>query len=592
SDGDDVLLGGSGADAIAGGPGNDRLYGNSNSNPFNGGNDSNVLLGGEGDDQLQGGFGDDLLDGGPGNDTMSGGAGADAYAWGLGDGVDVVSASGRGEGDVVELKAGLAPADVTLTQGSIVITVKSTGESLTLEDWYAEAGPLNRAAASVTVSELRFADGTVWDAALINENANHATPFSDTLRGMATPDVLHGLDGDDLLEGFSGDDVLAGGDGADTLNGSLGADELDGGADDDDLLGGLGDDLLLGGAGADLLDGDAGDDWLDGGAGDDDLRGGAGDDVYYFEPGDGADVISSEGWSAAIDDATRDVIEFGGAIASADVRVFGDWSALVIDYGSGQVRLPLGVAGNPASHGVEAVQFADGTSWTREDLLARTASRPQVLAGTSSANFLSGSAGDDLIDGGAGDDTLLGAAGDDTLIGGGGHDVLSGGDGNDVLTGGDGVDTLNGDTGDDSLEGGAGDDQMNGGRGSDAYRLGLDTGHDLVADARLDPFHFLAWPGDRNVVLVDEGIAPSELAVSRLGDDLALETPGAVSSMRVAGWFSSEFGLGPLSVRFADGTEWNEDQLGAFVGYVAPDGLDQILAGTAGNDLLEGGYGN
>jgi Ca2+-binding RTX toxin-like protein len=539
TDGDDTLFGGAGPDLIAGGAGDDRLFGNNSSNPVNGGNDHNVLLGGEGNDLLQGGFGDDVLDGGPGDDTLNGVTGADTYRWGLGDGNDVVTAGGHGEGNVLELKPGLAPADVTLTQGSIVITVNATGEALTLSDWYAEVGLPSGHTPFVTVEEIRFADGTVWDASLINEAANHATPFADRLRGIFTPDVLHGLGGDDLIEGFAGDDVLSGGDGDDTLVGGAGADELAGGA---------GNDILRGSAG-DVLDGGAGDDLLDGGS------------VYIFGVGDGFDRILGGG-----------AIEFAAGIDPLGVCLRFDGAALVLDYGSGQVQLPLGAAGDPATQGIELVRFADGTQWNRDEIQARLEIVPRQFAGTQGADTLVGSDGDDVIDGGAG------------------HDVLAGGAGDDVLLGGEGADTLNGGDGDDFLDGGTGDDQMNGGLGSDTYRLGLDTGQDTVIDALLDPFLTWTRPGDLNVIRVDEGIAPSELAVSSAGGDLLLET--AASSLRVGSWFAGELGPGPLTVRFADGTEWDTAALMALAGVAPPDSLDDVLAGTPGDDLLQGGLGN
>src|SRR5439155_12415020 len=136
------------------------------------GNDT--LLGGEGNDVLFGEGSNDILNGGPGNDTVQGGIGNDTYLFGFGDGNDVLrDGTLSTEFDVVQLKSGVTPADVTLSQvvlpeqftpiPAIVLTLNATGESLTIEMWNEESnllGALVRPA--FTVDEIRFADGTVW----------------------------------------------------------------------------------------------------------------------------------------------------------------------------------------------------------------------------------------------------------------------------------------------------------------------------------------------------------------------------------------------------------------------------------------------
>jgi len=527
-DGADVLFGGTGADVINGGAGDDWLYGNNNANPVDGGADHNVLLGGAGDDRIHGGLGDDVIDGGPGDDILDGSRGADTYRWGAGEGSDFIEGGGLGEGNVLELKAGIGPQDLALTQGSIVVYINATGESLTLEDWYGESGPPTAHTPYVTVEAFHFADGTVWDATLINEMANHATPFDDDLRGIFTADVLHGLGGNDTLQGFAGDDVLHGGDGVDKLDGGGGADEL------------------VGGAGNDFLSGDAVGDLLIGAAGDDLLSGLGGQNVYRFGPGDGVDRIVGMG--------DGDAFVFAAAIDATDVRIVSDGATLTVDYGSGRVSIALGAAGDHAAHGLALARFAGGEEWSREEILARTEVEVKPLAG------------------GAGSDTLVGTTGDD------------------VLLGGDGSDALNGNDGDDFLDGGAGDDQMSGGRGSDTYRFGADTGHDSLNDARRDLLFQASWPEDADVIEVDAGISSADVAVSRDGNHLVLET--ATSSLLLTNWLASELGPGALEVRFADGTAWDTAALSLLVGYAPPATLDDILAGTPGDDVLKGGYGN
>jgi Ca2+-binding RTX toxin-like protein len=100
----------------------------------------------------------------------------------------------------------------------LVLTVQSTGESVTLVQW--------RDPAYEHVSRVEFADGTVWDEAALEAlvpNIGTAgddyligTDLTDVLSGFAGNDALFGLAGDDLLDGGAGDDNLYGGDGNDT----------------------------------------------------------------------------------------------------------------------------------------------------------------------------------------------------------------------------------------------------------------------------------------------------------------------------------------------------------------------------------------
>ena len=340
-----------------------------------GGNAAEVISGGAGNDDMAGGAGADTLLGGEGDDKLSGGAGADTYVFGTGDGNDTLQDTGS-DPNVVQFGPEITPADVTLNQGSIVVTLNATGDTLTIANWYREesTGP------KFSVQELRFADGTTWGPALINENANHATPFGDLLRGIDTADTLYGLSGDDTIEGFSGDDVLVGGDGNDVLDGGEGGDDLDGGA---------GNDTLKGGANADVLDGGPGDDTLDGGAG---------ENVFFV--GEGHDFVIASG---------EDTLVFHPGVEATGVSVIEQGLAHRLEFASGSVVLS-------STDLVREVRFADGTVWSREDLASRIPpdeppSPPgggmPPLPGVISDNTLEGTPGNDLLAGGFGSDTYV-----------------------------------------------------------------------------------------------------------------------------------------------------------------------------------------
>src|SRR5206468_2303821 len=244
-------------------------------------------------------------------------------------------------------------------------TLNATGESLTFENWYLEAGgpivtPL------FDVDQIRFADGTAWDPSMINERANHTTRFADLQHGIQTDDTLYGLSGDDTLVGFAGNDVISGGDGNDILDGLVGG----GGADD--LSGGAGNDTLVGGD-EDVLDGGAGDDFLEGG------------NVYVV--GRGNDVIFETSANSLVEGDTWDVVLFEEGVRPEDVQVVRGHDAFDLRFVS---RLPSGESSPGSVHiesapghtgGIEEVRFADGTVWSSADLLARMVSLPETLIG-------------------------------------------------------------------------------------------------------------------------------------------------------------------------------------------------------------------
>jgi Ca2+-binding RTX toxin-like protein len=93
---------------------------------------------------------------------------------------------------------------------------------------------------------------------------------------------------------------------------------------------------------------------------------------------------------------------------------------------------------------VSQVTFADGTVWSRDDLIARS------MIGSDSGQWLVGNGSDNLLMGLGGDDVLRGNAGDDIMDGGDGDDILQGESGTDQLTGGAGADRFQFSDGDTS----------------------------------------------------------------------------------------------------------------------------------------------
>lgn len=223
-----------------------------------------------------------------------------------------------------------------------------------------------------------------------------ATAQNLLLTGEANVDGT-GNDLSNVIVGNSGDNHLFGGAGNDTISDGYGADTMAGGAGDDTyyvnnpgkieadviveavgegidtvisssgyalsdnvenlILTGKGgatgkgndlDNVLIGNIGANILDGDDGNDTIFGGggadtivgrAGNDLLTGGAGDDTFWFQPGDGKDVISDFGVNG--DHDSLDLSLFYRAGLKATLTDVGD--NLVVSFKGGEAITLIGV---------------------------------------------------------------------------------------------------------------------------------------------------------------------------------------------------------------------------------------------------------
>lgn len=427
--------------------------------------------------------------------------------------------------------------------------------------------------------------GSAFEQALANLGFNqvNGTRVADVLvAGTALPDAPS------FIRAGMGDDSLTGG---------AGADVLDGGAGADTLVGGLGNDILIGGAGNDVL------------------RGGEGDDTYVFSRGDGADRIIdyTAAWTS-FDHGKggTDVLRLRD-IAATEMQAFREWNDLVLEFGEGDsVRVvnhfiqgqPGGFAG-----AIERVVFKDGTEWTD---WANAASRAYHLQGTDGNDVLTGWEGQDVIHGGAGDDTIHGVAGNDVLMGEGGNDTLVGGG---LLDGGDGNDTIHamtagtyrGGAGDDVIttqvggaiwgstyEGGTGNDIITGSYAKDTYLFALGDGHDTVID-KVGVYASTNYPDNPNYqdeIRFGAGIAASDIAVSRTGNDMVFAHANGTDSITVKDWFTNGNMNWIEKISFADGTVWTYQTLQQRL--IVADGTtgNDTMLGWAGRDELRGGDGD
>lgn len=336
------------------------------------------MFGLAGNDTLNGGDGDDFLVGSLGTDSLAGGNGQDTYEWRKGEGGDTITDAGASvtEVDTLLLK------DVVLSDGiqlrrqnqstDLTLLVESTGETIRI------TGQYTGVTAGNGIERIVFADGLVWALDdILNQTRVSGGAGNDTITGTAF---------DDNIWGFKGND---------TING------------------GLGDDSIYGGDDNDLLDG------------------GGGNDRYDIQLTGGNDTINDTGTSVYEIDIVEIATVGTSAVSLSRLSGSNDLRIEVNNAGVIQTHLVTNQFLNPASGvGIEGIEFADGTLWTRADILARTG-----LYGTAAnANNFVGSASDDQMFGGNGNDTLDGGAGDDFLVGGTGSDVIYGGAGFDRTT--------------------------------------------------------------------------------------------------------------------------------------------------------------
>ena len=398
-DGDDYLNGGLGNDTLDGGAGNDQLHAGTVGETGN-----NVLIGGVGADVLTGYTGNDTFQGGPGNDTIFDPyGGQDVYLFDRGDGQDTL-APHRG---TVRFAPGVLPTDVTVRGSSdlsLVLSINGTTDTMTLSGW---ANPFN----GTQIDRVEFADGTVWNAAILQAKAAVGTVGNDYLRGTSGNDVLLGLGGNDLIEALDGDDVL------------------------------------------------------DGGMGNDTLRAGLGNDIYVFGRGYGVDLLQDAG-------GTADTIQLAEGIVASDVSLlrngndlllsidqspthlqmssaasieritfndgtFWDAAAILSHTVVGAVNSMTGTAGNDTfvvDHTLDTVTEAanQGTDTIQSLVTYTLPDHVENLTLTSYFNVDgTGNLLDNVILGNSGNNKLIGSVND---YNGGGSDILQGGAGDDSYT--------------------------------------------------------------------------------------------------------------------------------------------------------------
>ncbi|NKL67436.1 calcium-binding protein [Rhizobium leguminosarum] len=546
-----------------------------------------------GNDTITGSNIADTLAGGKGDDTINGGGGYDTYVYARGDGNDTMfDGDWSGNGDRL-LFVDLNPGNISLLRqgNSLKILIAETapgagdGGSILFQDTvdgFYEKG----------FETIQFANGTIWTNDQVRQMLvdQAATAGNDTITGTGRDDILRGGAGDDTINGGGGYDtyVYARGDGNDTMfdgdwsgrgdqirfvdinpnevtlvrqgndlkiliaetapgagdGGSiLFKDTIDGfyekGFETIQFANGTiwtndqvrqmlmdqaataGNDTIYGTGRADILHGDAGDDTL---------IGGGGGDLYVWAHGNGNDTIVEGDWAG-----TGDRLQLSG-VNPQDVTYLRNGNDIVIVIpesapgagDGGSISLPYFLDGY-YERGVESVLFADGTIYTRTEILPLLPIIPAT-------------AGNDSIDGSNGADTFEGGRGNDLLNGLGGNDTYR-------YSRGDGADTV--------IEGSAG--------GTDDRLVFTNINSTEVSLTRNGTDLTITIP--KTPTANDAG---SVLLRSALDGDQG----------------------GTETVLFADGVEWTKNDIRVkLLGAASTIGNDTITGFSSGDDIT-GGLGN
>jgi Ca2+-binding RTX toxin-like protein len=513
---------------------------------------------------------DDTLVAGLGDKYMNGQGGADTYIYSSAGGNDVID-DGQNLMSTLQF-SDIASTDVTLSRlngaAELVITVISTGKTITVNREFANAGPL---------ATITFSDGVSWSYEQIKQMlldqqsaANGGSVYGYDGLGYNTSDdtLVAGLGGK-YLSGGDGNDtyVFASGDGNATIEdlSTSGADALVltdipvsdvsivrvGTSNDVVLTMSAGDSItiknqlggngtiesiqfsdgtvwtathvaalvgdsgsgqvpIMGTSGNDTLGGTSADEIIDGGAGDDAIAGGAGSDTYLFGVGSGNDTITEYSGDSGAD--TAKLIDLN----VADVMFTRRGNDLVIAINSTGETLTAVNQFN-GTYGIEQVQFADGTVWDRSQI-----ANAAWYRGTSGDDSISGTSGDEIFDGGAGNDAIAGSS------------------------------------------------------GSDTYIFGVGSGNDTITEYSWDS-------GTDKAKLI--GLNVADVTLTRSGNNLLIGINSTGETLTAVNQFA---GYGFEQLQFADGTVWDSAAIAANAWVVGTSGNDSITLATDGATVIPG----
>jgi hypothetical protein len=270
-------------------------------------------------DNFYGSTGNENFFAGKGNDTIYGGKGNDTYYFNLGDGKDVITdeeISNAGFNDKIVFGEGISSETTYMTRQNKDLIIRINGgteDEITIRSYFYSQYD--------QIEKISFADGTEWTTAdiatmsaqLFGTNENDRISAFTSGANYSLDQTIHTYDGDDTITGSTGNENFFAGKGNDTISG------------------------------------------------------GKGNDTYYFNLGDGKDVItdSNQGYSDS------DKIVFGEGINSDDLIFSRDGYNLKIAIAGTDDSITVNTHFYGSTYRIENFQTADGSllSYTNIDYL-------------------------------------------------------------------------------------------------------------------------------------------------------------------------------------------------------------------------------
>ena len=505
----------------------------------------------------------------------------DSFVYNPGDGTVLISESDSiaNPKTLLIFGAGIAPTQITVAtdsdQENLYLTDGTQGDRITLVDELSNSG--------VAIQQIQFANGTTWSAQQLIDIETTGTAGADMLYGSPGGDVFDGKGApsgsQDYEQGNGGGDTFIYNQGY----GDLEIDESDYSSSPNNALklgagittsqvvvtgdiygdvlltdGTSGDQIILdnelnsstsgvqqiqfangttwsaqqlidiettGTAGADMLYGSPGGDVFDGkgapSGSQDYEQGNGGGDTFIYNQGYGDLEIDESDYSSSPNNA----LKLGAGITTSQVVVTGDiYGDVLLTDGTSGDQIILDNELNSSTSGVQQIQFANGTTWSAQQLI------DIETTGTAGADMLYGSPGGDVFDG-------KGAPS-------GSQDYEQGNGGGDTFIYNQGYGDLEIDESDYSS------------KPSNVLELGAGIQHADVIATKLS--------ADSSVVLT----------IGNSGDQVTLDEMLSGSS------------YGVQSMQFSDGTTWSAKMINTLA-KTGTTGANTIN-GTTGNDVFDG----
>ena len=367
-------------------------------------------------DTLYGTYGSDLIDGKGGGDSVVGNGGSDTFAFNAGYGrleIDESYITGTDQ-PVLQLGTGITVSALHVTDSgnNVIVTDGISGDQITLDNMWSAPG--------TGVAMVQFYDGTTLTAAQLIQLEMTGTTGNDTIIGTSGADLIDGKGGSDSVTGGGGNDtfVFNSGYGHLTINeayksGQVPVLKLDAGITASALRatksgnnlvltdGVSGDQITLvnmwststagvaslqlsngttltrsqiialemtGTTGNDTITGTSGADLIDGKGGTDSVTGGGGSDTFVFNSGYGKLTINEVYTSGQ-----APVLKLGAGITSSTLHVAQSSNNMVLTDGVSGDQITLIGMWTTSTDGVATVQFSDGTTLSRSQLLTKGA---------------------------------------------------------------------------------------------------------------------------------------------------------------------------------------------------------------------------